>query len=270
MSKNSQTPKTIEKGIEERSRPVFAAGGEIGGSEEFALTTHQHEEGQLIFITKGMLTCEVAQGLYLLTPGSSLWIPPHVEHSVKGAGPLSAYCLFIGKNFTRRLPTGCCTMSVSSLLRELIFRCADISLSEKLSDAEIRLCRVLIDELSAAPLENMHLPMPTDLRLRRIAISLASGPAEKMTVEQWARRINVSERTLARLMLQQTGMTFGRWRQQLHISLSLQWLAEGRTVQNIATDLGYESASSFVAMFRKIMGAPPVKYLSTRIYLPSP
>jgi len=60
------------------------------------------------------------------------------------------------------------------------------------------------------------------------------------------------------------GMSFGRWRRQLHIVLALRRLSAGQSVQAIAVDLGYESASSFVTMFRKMVGKPPGRYLLER------
>ncbi|MCA1454611.1 AraC family transcriptional regulator [Bradyrhizobium sp. BRP22] len=67
-----------------------------------------------------------------------------------------------------------------------------------------------------------------------------------------------------RMLVQQTGMTFGRWRQQLSIMLALQWLAGGATIQQVAIDLGYESAGSFVTMFRKALGTTPGRYMAER------
>ena len=58
----------------------------------------------------------------------------------------------------------------------------------------------------------------------------------------------MSERTLARLVRQEVGMSFGRWRQRLHIILALQWLSEGLSVQRSADQLGYESVSAFITM----------------------
>ena len=99
---------------------------------------------------------------------------------------------------------------------------------------------------------------------------MTAGPADRATVQEWADRIAVSERTLRRLVLQETGMSFGRWRQQLHIILSLQWLTEGTSVQSVATDLGYESAGSFVVMFRKALGTSPARHMAQRLAGSSP
>jgi AraC-like DNA-binding protein len=109
--------------------------------------------------------------------------------------------------------------------------------------------------------------MPTDARLRRLVEMITAHPADGSTMKEWARRIGVGERTLNRLLVHETGMSFGRWRQQLHVILALQWLTRGASVQSVAIDLGYESASSFVTMFRKAFGTSPARYISRRLDL---
>jgi AraC-like DNA-binding protein len=63
------------------------------------------------------------------------------------------------------------------------------------------------------------------------------------------------------MLMEEVGTSFGRWRRRLHVVLALRRLSAGQTVQTVALDLGYESASSFVTMLRKIVGKPPSRYL---------
>jgi len=81
---------------------------------------------------------------------------------------------------------------------------------------------------------------------------------------EWARRVAMSERSLSRLILRETGMTFGRWRQQFQIMFALERLADGESVKTVTFDLGYESTSAFIAMFKKALGMSPGKYLAGR------
>ena len=74
----------------------------------------------------------------------------------------------------------------------------------------------------------------------------------------------MSERSLSRTLQQQMGTSFGHWRRQLHVMLALQRLTQGESVQTVALDLGYESASASVTMFRKAVGKPPARYLAER------
>jgi AraC-like DNA-binding protein len=100
--------------------------------------------------------------------------------------------------------------------------------------------------------------------LRKIVTAIMDDPAERGTMQTWARRVGMSERTLARLLTQQTGMSFGRWRQQLHLMRAVKWLGTGASVQQVADGLGYESAGGFVTMFRKALGTPPGRYIAER------
>jgi AraC-like DNA-binding protein len=56
-------------------------------------------------------------------------------------------------------------------------------------------------------------------------------------------------------------LSFDRWRQQLHTILALKWLSLEASVQSVAIDLGYESESSFVVMFRKALRTSPARYM---------
>ena len=62
----------------------------------------------------------------------------------------------------------------------------------------------------------------------------------------------------------ETGMSFGRWRQQLNIILALSGWRKA-FVQQVASDLGNESVGSFVTMFRKALGTSPGRYMSGRL-----
>jgi AraC-like DNA-binding protein/quercetin dioxygenase-like cupin family protein len=247
-------------------RPVVAIGASIvTSSEGVELDAHHHRKAQLMYTVRGMLTCEVPQGLWIVPPQCAVWIPGGVRHSVKVIGDIEVYCIFVEPASAPDLPPTCCTVSVSPLLRELLVRCATFGILYPARGAESRLVGVLLDELAAAPIEKLHLPMPADIRLRRVADRMIIHPADRATVQEWAERVGASERTLRRLALQETGMSFSRWRQQLHIILALQWLTQGASVQTVAIDLGYESASSFVVMFRKALGASPARYMTRRL-----
>ncbi|MEX3628729.1 MAG: helix-turn-helix domain-containing protein [Burkholderia sp.] len=59
----------------------------------------------------------------------------------------------------------------------------------------------------------------------------------------------------------ETGMSFGRWRRQLHIVVAIQKLSTGLSVQRVAAELGYESVNAFITMFKKVLGKTPGHYL---------
>lgn len=225
---------------------------------------HRHRKGQLMMLLRGVLTCEIEGSLWMVPPHSALWVPGDVLHKVTAAGTIEVYVSFIDPAVALRLPSTCCAVSTTPLLRELVIRSASLPMHYPEGDIESHLVALLLGELATAPRGNLHLPMPSDARLRKIAQAIMDAPAERGTIQSWAERARVSERTLARLLTQQTGMSFGRWRQQLHLMLAVKWLSTGTAVQRVADDLGYESAGSFVTMFRKALGTSPGRYMAGR------
>jgi AraC-like DNA-binding protein len=216
----------------------------------------------------GVGTCEVEGGIWLVPPQSAFFVPGGMMHRVTSAGKIEGYAVFIDPDETRALPSKCTTITVNPLLRELIIRSAQFPTNYKQGGTESRVTALLLDEISAAPVGGLHLPMPSNPRLRAIFQGMMTNPADRGTIESWARRVGFSERTLARTIAAETGMSFGRWRQHLNIILALQWMANGATVQQVALDLGYESVGSFVTMFRKALGTSPARYMAERLGKP--
>ena len=103
--------------------------------------------------------------------------------------------------------------------------------------------------------------MPRDRRLLALCRALLERPEADASLEDWAERVHASPRTLSRLFVRETAMSFGAWRQQVRLAEALARLAAGQPVGRVARDLGYASASAFTAMFRRALGATPRRYL---------
>ncbi|MGO7732735.1 AraC family transcriptional regulator [Rhizobium leguminosarum] len=233
---------------------------------------HRHRKAQLLYVISGALTVEAAGGIWTVPPQCAVWLPAGVLHLARATGRIVVANLYIEPELAGFLGNGCGILFIRPLLREIIlcFTSDPVLLTEE-EGRRARLSGVLLDELRDSPLEPLRLPMPLDRRLRRLADALLADPSARLTIEEWGACIGASTRTLTRLFQRETGMSFGRWRQQLHVGLSLQRLASGDAVTTIALDLGYESASSFITMFRRHTGASPARYFGEgRFGLSSP
>ncbi|TDS89475.1 AraC-like DNA-binding protein [Rahnella sp. BIGb0236] len=244
-------------------RPVVLLNATVA-SENWEYARHSHRRAQLFYTLRGILNCEVDQGTWIVPPQCAVWIPGNLPHSARGTGETECYCLFIEPGTAVDLPQECCTIAVSPLLRELMLKATQFPELYAEQGREGRLIATLLDEISAAPVEGLHLPMPQDARLRRLSALLLANPSDKILLRDWATQIGMSERNMSRLLMQEIGMSFGQWRRQLHVILSLQRLSQGESVQTVGLDLGYENASGFVTMFRKTVGKPPARYLAER------
>jgi AraC-like DNA-binding protein len=243
-------------------QPAVALLVDIQESES-ELPVHQHRKGQLVVALRGGVTCEVPEGLWMVPPQCGVWIPSGMPHSNRVTANGRICFLFVEPSVTT-LPGECCTLSITPLVRELVQHLASLPQTYVIDSPTGRLVGVLLDELAQMQTEQLHLPISTNPKLRQIARALISDPADRSTVAEWGTRVAMSERTLARLVLNETGMTFGRWRQQLHIVIALHHLSAGVSVQRVAEDLGYESVSSFIIMFKKALGKPPARYFSDK------
>ncbi|MEQ4617320.1 MAG: AraC family transcriptional regulator [Corticimicrobacter sp.] len=152
------------------------------------------------------------------------------------------------------MPEKCCTLAISPMMRELILYLAVQGPDYPRDGAAGRVAAVLLEQL--------YLPVSDHPRIRHLADALVMDPADRSTLAQWAGKLAMSERSLARLLKRETGLTFGRWRQQLHLIIALQQLAAGRPVQQVAGNLGYDSVTAFITMFKKALGRPPAQYFA--------
>jgi AraC-like DNA-binding protein/mannose-6-phosphate isomerase-like protein (cupin superfamily) len=226
---------------------------------------HHHQKAQLLFTVRGVINCEVEDAVWIVPPQCAVWIPGGLPHTVFGSGEVECISLFIDPPQSANLPGECCTITVSSFFRELLMRANALPELYDEGGPDGRIVSVILDELAVAPVEDLRLPIPGDPRLKKLTDLLIAAPSDHASVAEWASRVALSERSLSRLLAEEVGMSFGRWRRQLHVVLALRQLSAGQTVQAVAMDLGYESASSFVTMFRKMVGKPPSRYLLERL-----
>lgn len=222
---------------------------------------HQHRLGQLVLALNGGVTCEVPNSIWMVPPGCAVWVPGLMPHSMRVTSNAQICNLFV-KPDAAPMPQECCTLAITPLVRELILHIAGQEAEYEADSPMGRKAGVLLDELVNMPVERLHLPTSTEPRLHKMASMLSDNPADRRTLGEWGKELAMSERSLARLVQQETGLSFGRWRQQLHLIVALHQLAAGHSVQRVADHLGYESVTAFISMFKKALGKPPARYFS--------
>lgn len=121
---------------------------------------------------------------------------------------------------------------------------------------------VIMDQIRSMRIAPLELPIPGDVRLNRIYKRLSINPGDRRTLEHWGREVGATGRTLTRLFRREIGMSFSQWRQQLRILEALKRLAIKEPVTTIAIDLGYDSPSAFIAMFKMTFGKTPGQYFT--------
>jgi AraC-like DNA-binding protein len=222
---------------------------------------HSHPEDQLLFASKGVMTLKTGQGVWVVPPMRAIWIPADTPHSVRMSGPVSMRTLYFLPRLCRKLAAKCFVMHVSAFLRELILHACKLTRLNRKIAVERRIADLLVDQLKEVDSVPLQLPHPVDARAKRVMETLFANPADQRTLEKLCKDCGASKRTIQRLFLEQTKMTFAKWRQQLRLLHGMQLLACGEKVTAAALEAGYNSTSAFIAMFRKQMGTTPARYL---------
>jgi AraC-like DNA-binding protein len=198
---------------------------------------HQHDEHQLAWAPEGVLVVRTHTGDYVLPPSRALWIPAGTVHETQAAGAAVLRSAYID---TKRCPIDWqrpTPVDVSPLLRELIPHLEDRSLTDQARrHGEV----LLFDLLVPLAVATIDVRLPTDERASRVAQALLAEPGDGRTLHAWGRQVGASSRTLAQASL-------------LH-------LAEGLPVSVVASRVGYETPSAFVAAFRAHTGVTPGRY----------
>lgn len=200
---------------------------------------------------------ETHDGRWVVPPTRGVWLLADVKHSVRMSGAVSMRTLFIDPDAAPNLPDTDCVLNVSPLLRELMLEASKIPLDYTPNSRDGRLMRLILDELQTLPILPFHLPWPNNKRLKRICEALAKHPDTASTAEQWAEKLAMSTKTLHRHFRQDTGISFGQWRQLARLLLSLESLAQGTPIVQVALDHGYNSQSAYTAMFKRHFGMTP-------------
>ncbi|MFE0156426.1 AraC family transcriptional regulator [Nonomuraea sp. NPDC050547] len=220
---------------------------------------HTHTHHQIAWTRRGVVGVAVGDSYWVLPPTVALWIPAGVEHRT-GATRDAVLCgLYLAPercalDWPEPTPVG-----VDGLLAHLFTYLGRDDLAD---GPRLRAEAVVLDLLRPLPALPIDVPRPREERVRAVADALIADPADARGLEAHARAAGVSRRTLTRLFVQDTGMSFERWRTHLRLRAALPLLAEGRPVSAVARAVGYATASAFLAAFRRTVGTSPGRYLN--------
>ena len=248
----------ILKEIAETSAPIFCRATDYPAG--WHVEPHSHSQHQLLYAERGVMVVQAEIGRWVVPPTRGIWMRGGMTHEIMCIEEVHMRSLLVAPDAASRLPSETHTVGISPLLRELIRAATEVRQPYSPNTRDGRVMRLILDELLVLPVLPLHLQMPSDPRLLRICERLQQRLNDASTLAEWAMRLSVDVKTIQRLFVKQTGMTFGQWRQQVRLLRALELLATGEKIINVAFALGYESPSAFTTMFRKQLGQTPSQY----------
>jgi len=225
----------------------------------FEIKTHAHDWHQLLFASSGAMTVHGGRWSWMIPPGKAVFIPARCLHSIHMWGNVAMRSLYFSASLEAPALAfkECKVLSVSPLLRELMLRVIELVALDPRLPVHYRLMSLLLDEMDATPVTPLALPLPEDPYAMAVARHVLNAPAEQDTTADLCRKYGIGVRTLERRFLDDTGISFGLWRQKARMLDSIRLLAEGKSVTETALDAGYSSVSAFIATFKRTFGCTP-------------
>jgi AraC-like DNA-binding protein/quercetin dioxygenase-like cupin family protein len=230
-------------------------------SSGFRIASHQHPWHQLLYATSGAMTVSTGRSSWMIPTARAVFVPAHTRHAIRMWGTVQMRTLYLSPALTGFEKPECRILEVAPLLRELILRSVERMGLDSRIPHNSRIIGLLEDEvnlaLAAAADSPLVLPLPQDERALALARSVLQQPLRSENVDELAKQHGVARRTLERRFSDETGMSFGVWRQKARLLDSIRLLAEGTSVTDTALDCGYASVSAFIAAFKGTFGYTP-------------
>lgn len=220
-----------------------------------------HERHELTWVMHGSVVVEAAGVRWRLTTQHALWIPAGIGHRITLDGESLVFPLWFDPSVYAAIWQEPRVITRTPLLVDFARRMLQRGLSEQ---EELETATAGAYGLLPALAESREtLPMPEDPRARVVAEGLLAEPACGLTLEDWARRVHTSSKTLQRSFVNETKMTFPAWRSTARLMAALPLLERGDQVAFVSSVVGYASTSGFITAFRKRYGYTPSRHQRT-------
>ena len=208
----------------------------------------------------GVMSVVTDSSTFVLPPNRAIWIPAGCRHMVSCRGDVSLNVLYIDPTLPGQ-PDVCRVFDVPLLARALIQEILTfpheydetgregriVQSADRRNSSASRRCRSRRRCRATAGFAEFATRSSPTRPTNAILTNLPRSPA-------WA-----GEPLHARFR-DETGMAFAMWRQQIRLMAAISMLGEGQSITNIAYEVGYESPSSFTAMFHRVLGVAPSHY----------
>ncbi|MET0319325.1 MAG: helix-turn-helix transcriptional regulator [Duganella sp.] len=232
-----------------------------------AAPLHSHEQAQLTFARSGMVEVHTAAGRWLVPSQLGVWVPAGVPHRVEVLTdaelwmvhwePAAAQAWAPATRLDRPF-----ALRVTPLLRALLDAAFAADAGRHGSADKTALAvRLMLHELTDTADAPTFLPLPTSAVGLRIVAVASSDVRNELGVDAIAARAATSVRTISRLFLAETGLSFKVWRQRARIVQAMDRLGRGKAIAQVANELGFASTASFSAAFRQVTAMTPTAFL---------
>jgi AraC-like DNA-binding protein len=224
---------------------------------------HSHDLHQLEYVVQGLLEVETDAGAYVMSERQAAWIPAGLGHISTIDTRVRSVSIFLHPFLIQPTRHEAGIVFVSPLIRQMISYARRWPIDRPSSDATADAFFGCLAELLAELLDSQSpFSLPTtDHPQLAAALKRTRNSLTDITIDDAAEAAGTSPRSLRRLCQRELQMTWREYTQQARIMRAAALLADPElTVLQVATRVGFDSASSFTRAFRDAWGQPPSVY----------
>ena len=256
--------------LEPKLVPMRAPGVRIAGgghdSDGWDVDTpwHYHDMHQLLHAFDGSVEVEDRNGRHRIPHQFAAWIPAGTIHRTR-IQKVRSGSVFLAADLVSSPVDRLHVIAASGLLREMVAYAKRWPLSrmENTGGEFFRCMASLCPEWIAKEVK-LAMPSSSDSRVAA-AIDYTRRNLATATLPQVCQAAHLSERSLRRRFLAETGMSWEICRRRMRMLEAIDQLeTTNRTVGNIAALIGYENPAAFAKAFREAVGLSPTEYRRSR------
>lgn len=236
------------------------------GWKEVNLSRHVHGRHQVMYTLSGTLRVQIGDTAYFVPEKHIVWIPENTEHELSSNNRQSSLVVFY---FTFKS-----LLAEDNVGRFSIFNVNPVMAENiKFIDSFGNFIRKSVQPdlfffalgfFKLLPAMNPHkeillktLVIPRDFRLQPVLYYIIEHAHENLSIDQVASEFGFSVRNLSRL-LHNSGIRFSNYLNYQRITRAIELFSDkGKTIQQIAYEVGFSTPNHFNRVFRQITGMAP-------------
>ncbi|WEK59603.1 MAG: AraC family transcriptional regulator [Candidatus Microbacterium colombiense] len=223
---------------------------------------HSHDADQLAWIPGGA-RIRVGDSRWHLHGDHFAWIPGLVEHEMQMSGASEMFSLYLAPSL--RLPEQRWSRPLVLPADAVAVAVVQSLCAHQVQEARLQASLALLTQILSSTNESYDaLAVPADARARVVAEAILDDPQDSRDLEEWARHLDLSTKTLHRAFLADTGLSFSQWRTRARVYAAERLLVEGHAVQDTAELVGYRTPTGFIKAFRHVFGSTPATYIRAK------
>lgn len=241
------TEKFIE--LENMQTSIFAVAS-CSNTKDF----HVHRVGQLSAPQNGTMYVVVNGQMYIVPPNKAIFIPKNTEHGIyKVNEHIFIENIYFTDEHLHSLPKSVSLINLSALAKALLAKLCKIPADQLNTEKMTQMINIFLSDLTDECNEIAYIiKTPQTDKLKKVFNMLTTSVDYLPNMNDSAKIINVSSRTLQRMIKNELHISFIQWRQQIVFAKAIELLNKYRKTSLVAYKLGYNSESAFIAMFKKM------------------